>query len=39
MRQKLGNFIKPAKLRAMCEEGGLRITELRSFVPRFDRAF
>jgi 2-polyprenyl-6-hydroxyphenyl methylase/3-demethylubiquinone-9 3-methyltransferase len=36
---ELSHFIKPAELRAMCEESGLRINELRGFVPRFNRAF
>jgi 2-polyprenyl-6-hydroxyphenyl methylase / 3-demethylubiquinone-9 3-methyltransferase len=35
----LSHFIKPAELRTMCEESGLRINELRGFVPRFNRAF
>jgi 2-polyprenyl-6-hydroxyphenyl methylase / 3-demethylubiquinone-9 3-methyltransferase len=35
----LSHFIKPAELRAMCEERGLRINELRGFVPRFNGAF
>jgi 2-polyprenyl-6-hydroxyphenyl methylase/3-demethylubiquinone-9 3-methyltransferase len=36
---ELSHFIKPAELRAMCEEGGLRIIELHGFAPQFDRAF
>lgn len=36
---ELSHFIKPAELRAMCEESGLRVIELRGFVPRFDLAF
>ncbi len=36
---ELSHFIKPAELRAMCEESGLRINELRGFAPRFNRAF
>jgi 2-polyprenyl-6-hydroxyphenyl methylase / 3-demethylubiquinone-9 3-methyltransferase len=35
----LSHFIKPAELRTMCEESGLRINELRGFLPRFNRAF
>lgn len=35
----LSHFIKPTELRAMCEESGLRVNELRGFVPRFNRAF
>src|SRR5215475_7295723 len=31
---ELSHFIKPAELRAMCEESGLRINELRGFAPR-----
>jgi 2-polyprenyl-6-hydroxyphenyl methylase / 3-demethylubiquinone-9 3-methyltransferase len=36
---ELSYFIKPAELRAMCEESGLRVKELRGFLPRFNRAF
>jgi 2-polyprenyl-6-hydroxyphenyl methylase/3-demethylubiquinone-9 3-methyltransferase len=36
---ELSYFIKPVELRAMCEESGLRVKELRGFVPRFNRAF
>jgi len=36
---ELSHFIKPAELRAMCEDSGLRIHELRGFAPRLDRAF
>src|SRR5262245_20444402 len=36
---ELSHFIKPAELRAMCEESVLRINELRGFAPRFNRAF
>jgi len=36
---ELSHFIKPAELRAMCEESGLRVNELRGFAPRFNRAF
>lgn len=36
---ELSHFIKPAELRAMCEEGGLRVIELHGFLPRFNRAF
>jgi 2-polyprenyl-6-hydroxyphenyl methylase / 3-demethylubiquinone-9 3-methyltransferase len=36
---ELSHFIKPAELRAMCEESGLRVIELHGFAPRFDRAF
>jgi 2-polyprenyl-6-hydroxyphenyl methylase/3-demethylubiquinone-9 3-methyltransferase len=36
---ELSHFIKPSELRAMCEESGLRIKELRGFVPQFNRAF
>src|SRR5262249_20120265 len=36
---ELSHFIKPAELRAMCEESGLRINELHGFAPRFNRAF
>ncbi len=36
---ELNHFIKPFELRAMCEESGLRIKELRGFVPQINRAF
>jgi 2-polyprenyl-6-hydroxyphenyl methylase/3-demethylubiquinone-9 3-methyltransferase len=36
---ELSYFIKPAELRTMCEESGLRVNELRGFMPRFNRAF
>jgi 2-polyprenyl-6-hydroxyphenyl methylase / 3-demethylubiquinone-9 3-methyltransferase len=36
---ELSHFIKPAELRAMCEDSGLRVNELRGFAPRFNRAF
>jgi 2-polyprenyl-6-hydroxyphenyl methylase/3-demethylubiquinone-9 3-methyltransferase len=36
---ELSHFIKPTELRAMCEESGLRVIELRGFVPRFNRSF
>jgi 2-polyprenyl-6-hydroxyphenyl methylase / 3-demethylubiquinone-9 3-methyltransferase len=36
---ELSHFIKPAELRAMCEESGLRVNELHGFAPRFNRAF
>jgi 2-polyprenyl-6-hydroxyphenyl methylase/3-demethylubiquinone-9 3-methyltransferase len=36
---ELSHFIKPAELRAMCEESGLRVNALRGFVPQFNRAF
>jgi 2-polyprenyl-6-hydroxyphenyl methylase / 3-demethylubiquinone-9 3-methyltransferase len=36
---ELSHFIKPAELRTMCEEGGLRVNELRGFLPRFNWAF
>jgi 2-polyprenyl-3-methyl-5-hydroxy-6-metoxy-1,4-benzoquinol methylase len=36
---ELSHFIKPAEMRAMCEENGLRVDELRGFAPQFNRAF
>jgi 2-polyprenyl-6-hydroxyphenyl methylase/3-demethylubiquinone-9 3-methyltransferase len=36
---ELSHFIKPSELRAMCEENGLRIKELRGFAPQINRAF
>jgi 2-polyprenyl-6-hydroxyphenyl methylase/3-demethylubiquinone-9 3-methyltransferase len=33
---ELSHFIKPAELRAMCEENGLRVNELRGFAPQFN---
>jgi 2-polyprenyl-6-hydroxyphenyl methylase/3-demethylubiquinone-9 3-methyltransferase len=36
---QLAYFIKPAELRAMCEQGGLRVQTLCGFVPQFNRAF
>jgi hypothetical protein len=36
---ELSYFIKPAELRQMCGESGLRVDELRGFMPRFNRAF
>jgi 2-polyprenyl-6-hydroxyphenyl methylase/3-demethylubiquinone-9 3-methyltransferase len=36
---ELSHFIKPAELRTMCEESGLRVHELHGFAPRFNRAF
>ena len=36
---ELSYFIKPAELRTMCGETGLRVTELRGFMPCFNRAF
>jgi 2-polyprenyl-3-methyl-5-hydroxy-6-metoxy-1,4-benzoquinol methylase len=36
---ELSHFIKPSELRAMCEESGLRIKELRGFAPQINRAF
>jgi len=36
---ELSHFIKPAELRTMCEESGLRVHELHGYVPRLNRAF
>jgi 2-polyprenyl-6-hydroxyphenyl methylase / 3-demethylubiquinone-9 3-methyltransferase len=36
---QLSYFIKPAELRAMCAQSGLRVTELHGFAPCLNRAF
>jgi 2-polyprenyl-6-hydroxyphenyl methylase / 3-demethylubiquinone-9 3-methyltransferase len=36
---ELSHFIKPDVLRAMCEDSGMRVNELRGFVPRLNKAF
>src|SRR5215475_15639135 len=36
---ELSHFIKPDELRAICEDSGMRVNELRGFVPRLNKAF
>ncbi len=36
---QLSHFIKPAELRGMCADSGLRVTLLRGSVPQLNRAF